>query len=74
MVILEIAIDSAIHAFRDKFYDTFTDANYILERGHWGTQVSREILASFEEKPKFIIMYRPIVESLAALITSKIFC
>ena len=29
----EFALDSAIHAFRDKFYETFTDANYILERG-----------------------------------------
>ena len=68
----EFALDSAIHAFRDKFYETFTDANYILERGYWGTQVSREILASFEEKPKFIIMYRPIVESLAALIKTEL--
>ena len=63
-----VAFDRAVHAFRNKYYKEFTDAKYILERGPWATPYNRNILASFEKKPKFIIIYRPILEALASLI------
>ena len=63
-----VALDRAVHAFRNKYYKEFTDAKYILERGPWATPYNRNILASFERKPKFIIIYRPILEALASLI------
>jgi hypothetical protein len=66
-----VAFDKAVHAFRNKYYEEFTDSKYILERGPWATSKNRDILASFEEKPKFIIIYRPILEALASLIKSE---
>lgn len=63
-----VAFDKSVHAFRNKYYKEFTDAKYILERGPWATPYNRNMLASFEKKPKFIIIYRPILEALASLI------
>ena len=64
----EVAFDKSVYAFRNKYYNEFTDSQYILERGPWATPYNRGMLASFEKKPKFIIIYRPILEALASLI------
>jgi len=44
-----------------------SDAKYVLDRGPWGEPYNRDLLSFFEDKPKFIIIYRPILQSLAAL-------
>jgi hypothetical protein len=43
-------------------------ANFIINRGLWGTPDNLQILKSIIKKPKFIILYRPILECLASFI------
>jgi hypothetical protein len=43
-------------------------ANYIIDRGLWGTPANLELLKSIIKKPKFIILYRPVLECLASFI------
>lgn len=43
-------------------------ANYIIDRGLWGTPKNLELLKSIIKKPKFIILYRPVLECLASFI------
>jgi hypothetical protein len=41
---------------------------FIINRGPWGTPVNLKILKSIIKKPKFIIIYRPVLECLASFI------
>lgn len=41
---------------------------YIIDRGPWGTPVNLFILKQLIKKPKFIILYRPILEVLASFV------
>jgi len=43
-------------------------AKFIIDRGLWGTPVNLELLKLIIKKPKFIILYRPILECLASFI------
>lgn len=44
-------------------------ANYIIERGPWGTPANLEIINSiFKKDLKFIILYRPVLEVIASFI------
>jgi trans-2-enoyl-CoA reductase len=43
-------------------------ARYIIDRGSWGTPANLELLKSIIAKPKFIILYRPVLECLASFI------
>ena len=43
-------------------------AKFIIDRGLWGTPANLELLKSIIKKPKFIILYRPILECLASFI------
>jgi len=43
-------------------------ANYIIDRGVWGTPKNLHLLQSIIKKPKFIILYRPVLECLASFI------
>jgi hypothetical protein len=40
----------------------------IISRGTWGTPTNLQLLKLIVKKPKFIILYRPILESLASFI------
>lgn len=43
-------------------------AKSIIDRGLWGTPANLEFLKSIIVKPKFIILYRPVLECLASFI------
>ena len=43
-------------------------AKYILDRAPWGTPGNLILLKSIIKKPKFIILYRPVLECLASFI------
>ncbi len=43
-------------------------AKYIIDRGPWGTPGNLKLLKEIIKKPKFIILYRPILEVLASFI------
>jgi hypothetical protein len=43
-------------------------AKYIIDRGTWGTPTNLYLLKSIIKKPKFIILYRPVLECLASFI------
>lgn len=62
------AYDYAVFNVFNNFYEKFTDAKYVLDRAPWGIKYNRNLLSFFEDKPKFIIMYRPALECLASLI------
>jgi hypothetical protein len=41
---------------------------YIIDRGPWGTPFNLSCLKSIIKKPKFVILYRPVLECLASFI------
>jgi len=43
-------------------------ANSIIDRGVWGTPDNLKLLKSIIKKPKFIILYRPVLECLASFV------
>lgn len=43
-------------------------AKFIIDRGCWGTPFNLEQLKSIIKKPKFIILYRPVLQCLASFI------
>jgi sulfotransferase len=43
-------------------------AKFIIDRGLWGTPLNLKLLKSIIKKPKFIILYRPVLECLASFI------
>ena len=52
-----------------KNYYSRHQANKILDRGHWGTiENIHNIKQNVTNKPKFVILYRPIVEVLASFV------
>jgi hypothetical protein len=44
---------------------------YIIDRGLWGTPKNLELLKFIIKKPKFIILYRPVLECLASFIKTQ---
>lgn len=52
-----------------KNYFSKHQANKIIDRGHWGTPANMEqVKKNVTKNPKFIILYRPIVECLASFV------
>ena len=43
-------------------------AEYIIDRSTWGTPKNLELLKLIIPKPKFIILYRPVLECLASFV------
>ena len=43
-------------------------SKFIIDRGLWGTPSNLQLLKSIIKKPKFIILYRPVLECLASFI------
>ena len=56
--------------FNNVFDNYYKDwhCEHIIDRGHWGTPVNLFILKQIIKKPKFIILYRPILEVLASFV------
>lgn len=46
-------------------------SKYIIDRSSWGTPGNLELLKKIVKKPKFIILYRPILEALASFIKAE---
>ena len=58
------------NVFNNVFNNYYKDwkSNYIIDRGPWGTPHNLMLLKKIIKKPKFIILYRPILEVLASFI------
>ena len=58
------------NVFNNVFNNYYKDwiSKYIIDRGPWGAPKNLELLKKIIKKPKFIILYRPILEILASFI------
>jgi hypothetical protein len=61
------SLDNIIKNVFNNYYQEWNVDN-IIDRGVWGTPGNLETLKSIIEKPKFIILYRPVLECLASFI------
>jgi sulfotransferase len=63
-------IKSFNNIIKNVFNNYYKDwkANFIIDRGLWGTPANLQLLKSIIAKPKFIILYRPVLECLASFI------
>jgi len=59
-----------INVFKNYYKDW--KAKYIIDRAPWGTPGNLFLLKSIIKKPKFIILYRPVLECLASFIKIEI--
>jgi len=67
----EKSLNNVIKNIFNNYYENW-NADIILDRAPWGTPVNLFLLKSIVEKPKFIILYRPVMECLASLIKNEI--
>ena len=63
----EKSLDNIIKNIFNNYYKDW-EADYIIDRGVWGTPFNLQCLKSIVKKPKFIILYRPVLECLASFI------
>ena len=63
----ENSLNNIIKNIFDLYYKDWK-ANHIINRGVWGTPFNLNLLKSIIKKPKFIILYRPVLECLASFI------
>jgi hypothetical protein len=63
----ENSLDNIIKNVFNNYYKDWK-AKFIIDRGLWGTPANLELLKSIIKKPKFIILYRPVLECLASFI------
>lgn len=61
------SLDNVYNNVFNNFYKNWK-SKYIIDRGPWGTPGNLELLKKIIKKPKFIILYRPILEALASFI------
>lgn len=61
------SLDNIIKNVFNNYYKEW-NADNIITRSVWGTPTNLEILKSIIAKPKFIILYRPVLECLASFI------
>jgi len=59
--------DNVINNVFNNYYQEW-NVNNIISRGTWGTPANLQLLKSIIKKPKFIILYRPVLECLASFI------
>jgi hypothetical protein len=67
----EKSLNNVIKNIFNNYYENW-NANIILDRASWGTSTNLFLLKSIIAKPKFIILYRPVMECLASLIKNEI--
>ena len=63
----EQSLNNIINNVFNNYYKEWNVDN-IIDRGAWGTPYNLECLKSIIKKPKFIILYRPVLECLASFI------
>lgn len=63
----EQSLDNVIRNVFNNYYQNWNVDN-IIDRGPWGTPYNLEALKTIIKKPKFIILYRPVLECLASFI------
>jgi hypothetical protein len=61
----EKSLNNIIKNVFNNYYQNWKVDN-IIDRGPWGTPFNLECLKSIIKKPKFIILYRPVLECLAS--------
>ena len=61
------SIDNIIKNIFENYYNDW-DYKYIIERGWWGTDLNLKYLNEVFDKPKFIILWRPVLECLASFV------
>ena len=61
------SIDNIIKNIFENYYNDW-DYKYIIERGWWGTDINLRYLNTVFKKPKFIILWRPVLECLASFV------
>ena len=61
------SLDNVINNVFLNYYKNW-NCDYIIDRGAWGTPTNLMLLKKIIKKPKFIILYRPILECLASFI------
>jgi hypothetical protein len=63
----EKSLDNIINNVFNNYYQNWKVDN-IIDRGPWGTPFNLECLKLIIKKPKFIILYRPVLECLASFV------
>ena len=63
----EKSLDNIIKNVFNNYYKDWNVDN-IIDRGAWGTPYNLQALKTIIKKPKFIILYRPVLECLASFI------
>jgi sulfotransferase len=63
----EKSLNNIIKNIFNNYYKNLK-AKFIIDRGAWGTPKNLELLKSIIKQPKFIILYRPVLECLASFI------
>jgi hypothetical protein len=63
----EKSLDNIINNVFNNYYQNWNVDN-IIDRGPWGTPGNLQYLKLIIKKPKFIILYRPVLECLASFI------
>jgi hypothetical protein len=63
----EKSLDNVISNVFNNYYKDWK-SNNVIDRGPWGTPYNLMLLKKIIKKPKFIILYRPILEVLASFI------
>ena len=61
------SLDNVIKNIFNNYYNDW-NAEHIIDRGPWGTPSNLQNLKKIINKPKFIILYRPILEILASFV------
>ena len=61
------SFDNVFKNLFNNYYRNFK-SKYIVDRGPWGTPGNLKALKEIIKKPKFIILYRPVLEVLASFI------
>jgi sulfotransferase len=61
------SLDNVIMNTFDSYYKDYS-AEHIIDRGPWGTPQNLEYIKGLFDKPKFIILVRPVVECLASFL------
>ena len=61
------SLDNVIKNVFNNYYKDWK-SKYIIDRGLWGTPTNLLLLKSIIKQPKFIILYRPVLECLASFI------
>jgi len=63
----EKSLNKIVNNIFNNYYSHW-NSKYIIDRGPWGTKENLKLLKNIVKKPKFIILYRPVLECLASFI------